>query len=88
MRKQMTPLQDVREHGQVGHEDLNRAYENSSFWLYPCTWPKTFCITALRAQFVGAMPVIHEQYALAEIVRHGYKCTSIAGVPSYCASYF
>jgi glycosyltransferase involved in cell wall biosynthesis len=77
MRKQIDSLQDVHEHGQVGHEELNKAYGSSSFWLYPCTWPETFCISALRAQFAGAIPVVREQCALKETVRHGYKCTSL-----------
>jgi glycosyltransferase involved in cell wall biosynthesis len=72
----MTHL-DVREHGAVGHEELTRAYERTSFWTYPCTAPQveTFCITALRAQFAGAVPVILEGGALKETVQHGYKCS-------------
>jgi glycosyltransferase involved in cell wall biosynthesis len=66
--------QGVSEKGRVGHEELNRAYANASFWTYPCTQAETFCITALRAQFAGAIPVILESSALAETVRHGYKC--------------
>ncbi len=77
LRKQIVRLQDVHDHGQVGHEELNRAYEKASFWTYPCTWPETFCITALRAQAAGAVPVIHEQCALAETVKHGFKCTNV-----------
>lgn len=64
----------VREHGLVGHEELNRAYERASFWTYPCTAPETFCITALRAQLAGAIPVVIDGTALSETVRHGYKC--------------
>ena len=77
MRNQIAHLPDVHEHGQVGHEELNRAYEKASFWTYPCTWPETFCITALRAQLGGAVPVVREQCALVETVRHGFKCKSI-----------
>lgn len=65
----------VNEHGLVSHEELNRAYENASFWTYPCLYPEVFCITALRAQLAGAVPVIIETAALPETVRAGYKCT-------------
>lgn len=65
----------VTEHGQVGHEELNRAYEKTSLWTYPCIGLETFCITALRAQLAGAIPVIIDGSALGETVRHGYKCT-------------
>lgn len=67
---------DVQEHGLVSHEALNRAYEKASFWTYPCNAPETFCITALRAQFAEAIPVIIEGSALKETVQHGFKCST------------
>lgn len=74
MRKQIAKLPDVREHGLVSHEELNHAYASSSFWTYPCIMPETFCITALRAQLSGAVPVVIQGTALPETVRHGYRC--------------
>ncbi|MGZ3732128.1 MAG: glycosyltransferase family 4 protein [Parachlamydiaceae bacterium] len=65
---------DVREHGLVSHEELNQAYHRASFWTYPCICPEVFCISALRAQLAGAVPVIIEGSALSETVRSGYKC--------------
>jgi len=65
----------VQEHGLVSHEELNRAYEKAAFWTYPCTMIEVFCITALRAQMAGAVPVIIEGSALPETVRHGYQCS-------------
>ncbi len=78
MRKQIANLADfgVKDHGLVGHEELNRAYEKASLWTYPCVAPETFCITGLRAQMAGAVPVIIEGSALNETVRYGYKCGS------------
>ena len=63
----------VTEKGMVGHEELNSAYANTSFWTYPCTNVEVFCISALRAQFAGTIPVIIRGSALCETVRHGYK---------------
>lgn len=76
MRAQIAKLAslDVHDHGQVGHAELNRAYERASLWTYPCTDLEVFCITALRAQLAGALPVIIEGSALKETVRHGFKC--------------
>jgi glycosyltransferase involved in cell wall biosynthesis len=76
MRERIATLHplDVREHGQVGHDELNRAYERTSLWVYPCNCTEAFCVTALRAQFAGCIPVIIEVSALNETVRHGYKC--------------
>jgi glycosyltransferase involved in cell wall biosynthesis len=73
--KQLESL-DVREHGMVGHEELNRAYAKASFWTYPCTMAEVFCITGLRAQRAGSVPVIIDGSALTETVRHGYKCAT------------
>lgn len=76
MRSQIAHLSplDVREHGLVGHEELNRAYEEASLWTYPCTAPEVFCITSIRAQAAGAVPVIIDGTALKEVVRFGYRC--------------
>lgn len=76
MRVQLSMLSSmgVTDHGLVSHEELNKAYARSSFWTYPCIAPETFCITALRAQLSGAMPVIIEGSALKETVRAGYIC--------------
>ena len=76
LRAQMTALAklDVREHGLVGHKELNRAYARASFWTYPCSFTETFCITALRAQYAGAVPVVIRSAALWETVKAGYIC--------------
>lgn len=66
----------VKEHGMVGQEVLNDAFQKASLWTYPCTFPETFCITALRAQLSGAIPVIINNAALKETVRHGYRCNT------------
>jgi glycosyltransferase involved in cell wall biosynthesis len=74
MRKVLPTLSDVKEHGLVGHAELNQAYSKTSFWTYPCIMPETFCTTAIRAQMGGAIPVIIEGSALSETVRHGFRC--------------
>lgn len=76
MRAQVAALSSmgVTDHGMVGHDELNQAYNKASLWTYPCIAPETFCITALRAQLSGAVPVIIEGSALPETVRHGYSC--------------
>ncbi len=69
-------LLDVKEHGLVSHEELNRAFEKTSLWTYPCIAPETFCITGIRAQMTGCIPVIINGTGLNETVRHGYSCSS------------
>ena len=65
---------DVREHGLVSHEDLTRAFEKASFWTYPCIAPEVFCITGIRAQLAGAVPVIIQGSGLYETVPNGFSC--------------
>lgn len=76
MREQMTTLAplDITHHGLVSHEELHAAYAKASLWVYPCIAPEVFCITALKAQFSGAIPVVIKGSALAETVRHGFSC--------------
>jgi glycosyltransferase involved in cell wall biosynthesis len=64
----------VTDHGRVGHFELATAFSKASMWTYPCNYPETFCITGIKAQFAGAVPVIVERDALAETVKFGFKC--------------
>lgn len=75
MRAQVEQLAvyDVVEHGLVSHQELNQAYSKASFWTYPCIAPEVFCITALKAQYAGAIPVIIDGSALPETVLHGHR---------------
>lgn len=76
MRKQIKDLEslDVHEHGLVSQYELNEAYAKASLWTYPCSTYENFCISALRAQGSGAIPVIIEKAALCETVLLGYRC--------------
>ena len=68
---------DVREHGQIGHEELAQKMKQTSFWTYPCTFAETFCITGIKAQAAGCVPIIVESAALLETVKYGYKTNNI-----------
>ncbi|MBS0616299.1 MAG: glycosyltransferase family 4 protein [Verrucomicrobia bacterium] len=78
MRAQVAQLANlgVRDHGMVSHRELESAHAHTSLWTYPCIAPETFCITALRAQAAGNIPVILDGSALTETVRHGFRCDS------------
>lgn len=67
----------VTDHGLVGHVELATALSNASMWTYPCIAKETFCITAIKAQLAGAIPVIIEKAALSEMVKFGFKCKAI-----------
>lgn len=75
MRRQVEDYKElsVVDHQRVGHQELNEAFARASVWAYPCIGPETFCITALRAQANGAIPVIIEGTAFSETVHGGFR---------------
>eukprot|EP00929_Paragymnodinium_shiwhaense_P014139 TRINITY_DN122017_c0_g1_i1.p1 TRINITY_DN122017_c0_g1~~TRINITY_DN122017_c0_g1_i1.p1 ORF type:complete len:481 (+),score=66.68 TRINITY_DN122017_c0_g1_i1:202-1443(+) len=44
-------------HGWVGHDRLLEATANAGLYLYPTSYPETSCISLMRAQALGAIPV-------------------------------
>jgi glycosyltransferase involved in cell wall biosynthesis len=62
----------VTERGKIGHLELAKEMQRISIWVYPCSWPiglqETFCITAVKAQMAGCIPVTTRIAALNETV--------------------
>ncbi len=59
--------------GRLGHAEVARRYAGAGVWAYPCSFPETSCISAMKAQAAGAVPAVIPTGALAETVRHGFK---------------
>lgn len=60
---------DVRERGRIGHKELANEMCNLSIWLYPCSnYTETFCITAIKAQLAGMIPITTRLGALNETI--------------------
>lgn len=70
--KELEP-QGVVYHGRVDHQTLADEFLKSDVWLYPTQFPEIHCITALKAQKGGAVPVTTNFGALDETVQHGVK---------------
>lgn len=60
--------QGVTEHGRVSHEKLAEAFGEAKVWAYPTEFNEINCITALKAQEAGCIPVTTYNYALKEAV--------------------
>lgn len=58
----------VTEKGKVGHLVLAEAMKDISIWAYPCIDIETFCITAIKAQASGCIPVTTRLGALNETI--------------------
>jgi glycosyltransferase involved in cell wall biosynthesis len=63
----------VRYHGRVGHAELAKEMQSAAVWAYPTPFPEISCITAMKAQIAGAVPVCTTYAALNETVGYGRK---------------
>lgn len=61
------------DHGRVSHEELADAMKEIQVWAYPTEFTEIHCITALKAQEAGCIPVTTNVGALAETVVSGHK---------------
>lgn len=63
----------VFDHGRVGHKELAKEFASSGVWAYPTEFPEISCITAMKAQAYGCIPVTTGFAALAETQKRGFK---------------
>ena len=66
----------VQEYGRITHEQLAKEMSCSDYWIYPATVHETFCITAIKAQAAGCIPVVVQTAGLLETVVGGYTCAN------------
>jgi hypothetical protein len=55
-------------HGWVDKKTLADAWAKSEYWLYPCTFMETFCLTALEAAITKTLPITNNLAALQNTV--------------------
>lgn len=60
-------------HGRIGHEELHQKYSEAGVWAYPTDFEEISCISAMKAQALGAIPVVTNYAALQETVKNGVK---------------
>ena len=58
----------VTNHGWVPKRMLQKYWQSAEFWLYPCTFMETFCITALEAAASGTLAITNDLAALQNTV--------------------
>lgn len=66
-------LDGVTDHGKVSQDDIVRHIFESGVWAYPCPFPEVYCITAIKVQAGGCIPVSTNFAALDETVQFGTK---------------
>ncbi len=70
---ELTKQKGVIYYGRVGHEELAQAFLGCNLWLYPTYFTEISCITAMKAQAAGAIPITTSMAALDETVQYGHK---------------
>jgi len=68
-------------HGRVGHDELHKAYAQAGVWAYPTDFTEISCISAMKAQALGAIPVTMTLAALDETVKNGIKVDADISLP-------
>lgn len=59
----------------ISEEQMEEFYKDSQFWLHPGRGIELFCISAVKAQVAGCIPVIVPTMALETTVKYGVKTT-------------
>lgn len=81
----------VTEHGMIGHAALAQIMQRCSIWAYPCHQIgacETFCITAVKCQAAGMIPVTTRIGALAETVHPDAPSISAINTDADIEAYF
>lgn len=80
--KEMSKQEGVNWKGFVGQEELHRGFAKAGVWAYPTHFPEVSCITAMKVQAHGCVPVTMNDFALVETVKHGIKINGNIRDPS------
>lgn len=59
--------------GEVDEDTMCDIYRTSDIWCHPANGGELYCMTGIKAQASGCVPVYIPIMALAETVRNGYK---------------
>lgn len=69
----------IVDHGRIGQKQLAKEVAKSGIYAYPSFFEEISCISAMRAQCAGAIPVTTDYAALAETNKYGIKVPGKAG---------
>jgi len=60
--------------GKLNPTELYKLMGEAEYWLYPCNWPETSCITALEMLYSGAICLYYPCAGLTETMdKYGFK---------------
>lgn len=73
MQAKLKTLKDVIDHGKVSQNIIIEKIQQAGVAAYPCPFPEISCISMMKAQAGGAIPVTSNFAALEETVQWGIK---------------
>jgi len=59
----------------ISEVEMIELYKQARFWLHPCQGVELFCLSAVKAQASGCIPVFVPNQALETTVKYGVKTT-------------
>lgn len=71
--KQLMDASGITHHDRVAQPEMERWYKKCGIWAYPSHFYEINCISAIKAQLWGAVPVTTNHAALKETVQYGKK---------------
>jgi glycosyltransferase involved in cell wall biosynthesis len=63
----------VTHHGRVSQPEMHKEMKKHGIWAYPTHFGEISCITAMKAQALGCIPVVVDYAALETTVQFGIK---------------
>lgn len=81
MMLQLMNQKGVFEHGRVGHKQLIKEFYKSGVYAYSSHFEEISCISAMKAQACGCVPVVTNYAALKETVKDGIIIEGKSGIP-------
>lgn len=63
--------------GEFTEEEMNDLFNTSDIWVHPASQGELYCMSGVKAQVAGAIPVYFPIMALQETVKAGEKCTDV-----------
>ena len=69
--KKLIDQPDITVHGWVNKNVLAEAWSTADYWLYPCIFEETFCLTALEAAISKTKVITNGLAGLAETAKYG-----------------
>lgn len=69
----MMEAKGITHHGRVSQPEIEKWYQKCGLWTYPTHFGEISCISAMKAQVWGAIPVVIDYAALKTTVQYGVK---------------